>query len=125
MERDARVTDVVHTLDDPIEYVRGIVESFITYQFDKKEAVVKIGVSGKGIIPNYCIEEYGDHTSIKAESGPLISTNIKLRNCFHGRNHKEILDDSFIGGDWSSASMKFAEVQTLLGQLRSDKKAKH
>jgi hypothetical protein len=128
MEADARITDVVHTLDDPVEYLRGIVGSFFAYPFDKKEAVVRIGISGKGMIPNYCIEQYCASISDRLEVGSAaleISTNIELRHCFHGRNHKEILDDSFIGGNWSSASMKLAEVQTLLGQLRAYKKTKH
>jgi hypothetical protein len=128
MEADARITDVIHTLDDPVDFVRGIVGTFFAYPFDKKVAVVRIGVSGKGIIPNYCIEQYCEPISNTLEVGAAaleISTNIELRHCFHGRNHKEILDDSFIGENWSSASMNLAEVQTLLGQLRAYKKTKH
>jgi hypothetical protein len=118
MQPDARIVDVIHALDDPVEYVRGIVGSFYSFPFDKDVAVVRIGVSGKGRIPNYSIEEYGETVSTTLPSGGSISTNIRLRHCFHGRHHKEILDDSFRGEKWSSASMSFAEVQSLLGHLR-------
>jgi hypothetical protein len=40
---------------------------------------------------------------------------------FNGRSHKEILDDSFIGENWSSHGMNFLEVQSLLGQLRQSR----
>ena len=124
MQPDARIIDVVHSLDDPIEYVRGVVGSFFLYGFDKQKAVVRVGISGKGIIPNYCIEQYGARrfttltTLQAADTEVSVATDIKLRHCFHGRNHKEILDDSFKGEKWSLASMSFTEVQTLLGHLR-------
>ena len=47
MEADARIIDVVQTLDDPVEYVRGVVGSFFAYHFDAEKAVVRIGTSGK------------------------------------------------------------------------------
>jgi hypothetical protein len=48
MEKNSRITDVIHTLDDPVGYVQGVVESFIEYQFDKATSVVRIGISGHG-----------------------------------------------------------------------------
>jgi hypothetical protein len=113
MRPDARIMDVVDTLDDPVEYARGVVENFFSheYGFDRQRAVVRIGVSGRGIIPNYAIEQRGEHTP-----------TFELRYCFHGRNHKEILEDSFIGENWSSAAMSCDEVQSLLGELRRKSK---
>jgi hypothetical protein len=92
-------------------YTHRIVGNFFANNFDRQRAVVRIGTSGKGIIPNYAIEQGG-------EAGGLF----ELRHCFHGRNHKEILEDSFQGENWSSAAMSCTEVQNLLGELR--KKAK-
>ncbi|WLA39754.1 hypothetical protein QNJ95_44180 [Bradyrhizobium elkanii] len=54
------LSDVLHTLSDPEEYVRGIVGSFVAHEFNRDEAVIRIGVSGSGIIPNYYIEESND-----------------------------------------------------------------
>lgn len=72
MKSDARILDAVDTLDDPIHYVRGVVENCFSHGFDRQRAVVRIGVSGKGIIPNYAIEQRSEDTP-----------NFELRLCFH------------------------------------------
>jgi hypothetical protein len=41
METNVRISDVIHTLADPVEYVRGVVGSFVEYQFDKATSVVR------------------------------------------------------------------------------------
>jgi hypothetical protein len=66
--------------------VRGVLENFFLFEFDRPRSVVRIGVSGKGIIPNYAIEQ---------PERPV--RMYERRHCFHGRNHREILDDSAIG----------------------------
>jgi hypothetical protein len=106
MKSDARITDIVETLADAEEYVRGIVHSFIEYSFDKEQSTITIGVSGTGLYPNYFIQE-------PSEGPPG-----RRRTVFNGRSHREILEDSFWGEGWSSAAMSFHEVQSLLGQLR-------
>jgi hypothetical protein len=40
--------DIIPTLADAEEYVRGIVGSFIQHGFDKERSAVTIGVSGTG-----------------------------------------------------------------------------
>jgi hypothetical protein len=117
MEPNSRVSDVLHTLADPVEYVRGIAGSFVEYQFDKTTSIVRIGISGSGIVPNYSIE-----TPCEPDPAALIKTWVSKRHVFNGRSHKEILDDSFIGESWSSDGMTFSEVQSLLGQLRQSRK---
>ena len=112
MEPDSLIGDIVHTLADPVEYVRGILGSFVEYQFDKATSLVRIGTSGRGIVPNYSIETPGERNS------PVFSK----RHVFNGRSHKEILEDEFMGESWSSRGMKFSEVQSLLGQLRESRK---
>jgi hypothetical protein len=112
MEPDSLISDIVHTLADPVEYVRGILGSFVEYQFDKATSLVRIGTSGQGIVPNYSIETPGERNS------PVFSK----RHVFNGRGHKEILEDEFMGESWSSRGMKFSEVQSLLGQLRESRK---
>jgi hypothetical protein len=117
MEPDSRISDVIHTLADPVEYVRGIVGSFVEYQFDKATSIVRIGTSGRGIVPNYSIE-----TPCEPDPNAHIKVWVSKRHVFNGRNHKEILDDSFAGESWSSRGMNFFEVQSVLGQLRENRK---
>ena len=120
METNVRISDVIHTLADPVEYVRGVVGSFVEYQFDKATSVVRIGTSGQGIVPNYSIE-----TPREPDPNALVKTSVSRRHVFNGRSHKEILEDSFMGESWSSEGMKFSEVQALLGQLRESKETTH
>jgi hypothetical protein len=96
MEPNARICDVVHTLDDPIEYVRGVVGSFFEYQFDQSTSVVRIGISGTGIVPNYSIETPRNPNHARTGE-PAVSK----RHVFNGRNHREILDDCPSGESWS------------------------
>src|SRR5262245_18665401 len=117
MRSDADIEDVLHTLSDPEDYVRGIVGSFIGEGFNRDEAVVRIGVSGPGVAPHYCIEQGSETSTIR---------NIvkhQKRIAFHGRSHKPILEDELKGISWSSAAMTFAEVQNILGRLRASRKA--
>jgi hypothetical protein len=62
MQSDARIQDVLHTLSNPEDFVRGILGSFINEGFDRDEAVVRIGILGPGAAPHYCIEQ-GSKTS--------------------------------------------------------------
>ena len=57
MKPDARITDIIEFLADAEDYVRGIVSSFIEHGFDKQRSQIRIGVSGKGVFPNYSIVE--------------------------------------------------------------------
>ena len=117
IQPNSRVSDILHTLADPIEYVRGIVGSFVTYRFDKTVSIVRIGVSGSGIVPNYSIE-----TPCEPDPAAPIKTYVSKRHIFNGRNHKEFLDDCPIGEKWSSEGMTFSEMQTMLGQLRESRR---
>jgi len=110
MKPDARITDIVGTLADPVEYVRRVLGSFIEHSFDKQRSSMTIGISGTGLYPNYFIQE------------PSETASARRRTVFNGQSHREILDDSGWGESWSSATMSFAEVQALLGDLRQFKK---
>jgi hypothetical protein len=116
MRSDARIPDVLHTLSNPEDFVRGIVGNFINEGFDRDEAVIRIGISGTGAAPHYCLEQ-GSKTS----AVPNVGTGHSRRAVFHGRSHKPILDDDPKGIRWSSAAMTFLEVQAILGSLRTRK----
>jgi hypothetical protein len=127
MRPDSRIEDILHTLKDPEEFVRGIVGSFIEGRFNRDEAIVRIGVSGIGVAPHYCIEQGRKMTELNGQIDPKLKggeiSRYQRRTIFNGRTHNPILEDQFKGNSWSSATMTFAEVQTLLGSLRADKKA--
>jgi hypothetical protein len=118
MEDSATVTDVVLTLAKPEEYVRRIVENYYTFGFNREKAVTRVGTTGKGLSPNYSIEQdYEVPREVATDGGPIV-VRIQKRHVFSGRQHKEILEDSAMGISWSSRSMSFVEVSALLGKLR-------
>ncbi|MGA2054401.1 MAG: hypothetical protein ABSG88_03770 [Bradyrhizobium sp.] len=108
MDRDARIENVVQTLDDPEDYLRGIIGSFVSNRFSRDEAVVRIGTSGKGITPNYSIEQGWIDK-------PLGIGHFERRMVFHGRSHKEILADDFKGESWGGA-MTYIDIQGHLAR---------
>ena len=124
MKPDARIADILGTLAKPVDYVAGIYGSFIQNSFDKERSFVAIGVSGKGVYPNYSIIEPCEprENVIEVRGVSLDFTTDVRRMVFNGQNHQKFLEDSFWGDSWSSASMSFAEVEALLAELRHFKK---
>jgi hypothetical protein len=110
-------------LADPIEYIRGIVASFVEYQYDKTTSIVRLGISGAEIVPNYTIETPCEPVSLMLGTTP-ITKHVSAWRAFNGRNHQEFSDPDVRGESWSSEGMTFYEVQALLGQLRESKKKK-
>ena len=91
MRSDANIEDILHTLSDPEEYVRGIVGSFIREGFDLDKAVVRIGISGTGVFPHYCIEQ----RSATASTALGTVEVYERRAVFHCKSHKQILEDDY------------------------------
>ncbi|MGB8276535.1 MAG: hypothetical protein WCF20_01155 [Methylovirgula sp.] len=120
MRPDSHIKDVLHTLSDPEEYVRGILAIFLARKFNRDEATIRVGVSGTGVFPNYCIEEGFIAITLPSLDRPI--SCYRRRTVFSGRNHREILEDQFKGESWSLTAMNFIEVQAILGQLRDDRK---
>jgi hypothetical protein len=89
MEHSATINDVVTTLAKPEEYVRRIVENYYTFGFNREKALTRVGTTGKGISPNYCIEQdYEVPREVVTDGGP-ITVRIQKRHVFGGQQHKE------------------------------------
>lgn len=118
MDKSITIHDVLGHLNDPEDFLRGIVGSFVESSFNKDSARVRIGTSGTGRYPHYCIEE--------GQQEITVTPNIRVmgfekRFVYDCRNHRRILEDEFIGSSWGAPS-SFAEVQELLGRVRGSKK---
>ena len=118
MKPDSHITDILNTVYDPKEYVRRILANFIAGEFNKDEAVVRIGISGNGRAPHYCIEQ-GARTLRDPDSGRELGEKFEKRGIYHGRNHSPILEDQFKDLSWSSCTASYKEVETIFGRLRS------
>jgi hypothetical protein len=53
---DSTIADVTGSLRNPVEYVRKVLENFMLSGLDRQKAVVRIGVAGHGVSPDYKIE---------------------------------------------------------------------
>lgn len=105
LSHDAIIADVVSSLENAEEYVRRVLTTLVTVRREQGEVVVRIGIRGKGVLPNYRIDRAG-------ESGQSI-------NAFDGTTHKPFTDVRSIDtSNWSTRSMTYDEVRGLLGSIR-------
>ncbi len=110
-----RIIDLVQTLT--ADYIRNILANFVSRGFDPETSVIRIGVSGRGLAPNYKIEKPSFLQTLTI--GSIQYTFTVTPACtFNGRNHREMteLDDLERHDDhWSNVTSSFAELRALLG----------
>lgn len=111
---DATIADILSTLDKPEEYLRGIVGNLNECQRTYGDAWVRIGITGRGIVPHYRVE-------MPAEAaGTPVPWPWKV---FNGRNHKTLVDEDLLRDEhWSKRSMTLEETRKLLGEIRMMKR---
>lgn len=124
---DARISDIIHTLPDPIDYISGVVRNFILLGYDRETSKIRIGTTGAGIFPNYKIEKPSIQTTITLLSKPLELTCTPA-STLSGRNHREMteLDDlERRDENWSTATISFAELEALRSRLWAHNRTMH
>ena len=117
LTNDATITDIVESLKRPVEYVRRVYGNMLDFEKEHGAAFVRIGMTGRGIAPNYRIEP--------GELDNYLDDKWLDCSAFSGLSHKKsdwgIYD--LRGEHWSVKGMNCNEVQTLLGSLRNFKKS--
>ena len=119
MTSNSRITDLVHLLLDPIAYASGVIGNFVSYGFDPETSRVRIGLKGKGVAPNYKIEE-PSFTAPFAVHPLSFEMTVTPARTFNGRNHREMMeldDQERHDENWSTDLMSFAELKALLSNL--------
>lgn len=113
------VRDVVATLNDPEDYVRGVFGNMMAFRRRRIEPAVRIGATGEGLMPHYRIEPASTGNSLKAMADD-IGSFIEHVIAFNGRNHRDMNWTAFQlqGDNWCRAVMSVDEIRTLLGELR-------
>jgi hypothetical protein len=122
----SRISDLIHVLSDPIEYVDGVFGNFTFYGYDPETSAIRIGVKGSGIAPNYKIEAPSIPFTLKIGTQEFAMTETPAHT-FNGRNHREMIElDDLERQDenWSTDTMSFAELKALLSSLWQSK-SKH
>lgn len=103
---DVTIADVVHTLENPQEYVRRVLANFYECGVDRDRGRVRMGVCGEGIRPDYKFD------------APDISDRVLT---FSGTSHKQVSISipRMLYETWSDGLMSLDEVAALLGSLRN------
>jgi len=84
--------------------------------YARDDAIVRIGVSGTGVAPNYRIE-YPNQPKLAA-LGLTIGADT-----YSGKGHKELQHFLSRGEQWSTRAMSFADLRNLIGTLRAKRKS--
>jgi hypothetical protein len=111
LPKDATATGITDMLDDPEEYIRGMMANLHEALKIEKESQATIGVTGTGKVPHYKIDvpEHGEFLEM--------SHSILV---FNGRTHERIYDPSQVHPrSWSGRSNTLDELKEKLGELRS------
>ena len=126
---DATIEDVISTLKDAEEYVRGVLGNMhrAKKELGSGEVRVRIGTTGQGITPHYQVETIPNLTDEDlakilsfAATSPDDSDDEKYFPAYHGSAHT-LLDWDLTQiqyANWSSKYLAFNQVENLLGVLR-------
>jgi hypothetical protein len=115
LDPDSTIADVARTLDDAQDYVRRALGNLYAEVSKQPQSVITIGVTGKGVFPNYKIDVPHDDFGDMGVTQPA--------RVFNGRTHRVLVDpDKVRGESWSRKSMNLEELKALLGELRKPKR---
>ena len=109
---DSIVADVVTQLDNPIEYVRRVLEKLERCRRAHGDAQVRIGVRGRAECPNYLIEYILEDKKSHAKS-------VFADAAYSGSTHRELAPKHIEETqNWSREEMNVTAVSALIGRLR-------
>ncbi|MCJ2030745.1 hypothetical protein MKK50_15320 [Methylobacterium sp. J-043] len=116
------VVTISHLLAEKDEYVRKALNNFRPEYKKNPNATLTIGLMGDGKYPNYRIDQPLNGTDVN--DGLDVSIDWP-ELVFRGRSHDKLVDPSKVKFDnWSRSSVKYLELETLLGEMRRLKKLK-
>ena len=115
LARDATIADIVSHLDQPEDYVRGVLMSMTACNKKHRKAYVSIGTAGGGKFPHYRVGPmtHMDHLMNGGSTADYFTV-------FNGRNHDRMEDwghDELKAGHWSVGQMTYREVLDLLNKI--------
>ena len=124
---NSTIRDLIHTLVDPIEYVRDVIRNFVLYGYDPETDAVRIGIKGRGLSPNYRLEKPPASILITMPSCQF-EIPITPPHTFCGstpsREMTELDNSEWNDENWSKSTMTFPQLQELLSKLWQNK-SKH
>jgi hypothetical protein len=119
LDQSSTVIDLLPRLADPPGWLSGLISNFVSYGYDPATCIIRFGLTGAGIAPNYIIQEPSEPCILQIKS-----VRIQLTACphraFSGRTYREMveLDDlEWRDAHWSMNAFSFAEAKALLARL--------
>lgn len=110
---DATLRSIVGDLNDPKEFVRAL---FANMRGGQSDMGMRIALDSNPSRPDYCIEIYFEERNSAGE-WEVVGSSIVAE--FSGRSHRELpYREDIPSRVWSHEAMTWADVQTLLGELR-------
>jgi hypothetical protein len=110
---DTIIADVVVQLDNPIEYVRRVLEKLERCRRAKGDAQVRIGVRSRAECPNYLIEYIVEDKKSHEKS-------VVADAAYSGSTHRELAPRHIEEAqNWSREEMNVTAVSALIGRLRN------
>ncbi len=119
LDQSSTVVDLLPRLADPAAWLTGLLSNFVSHGYDPEASVIRHGLTGDGIVPNYIIQEPSRPVVLQIGSFKTQLAEYPHRT-FSGRNHRELveLDDLEWQDDhWSTETITFAEAKNLLARL--------
>ena len=111
------IADVVTALDNPIEYVRRVLEKLERCRRAHGDAQVRLGVRGRPECPNYLIEYV-------LEDAKSHKKSIRPDAAYSGSTHRELAPKHVEEArNWSPEEMNITAVAALIGRLRNPRDA--
>jgi hypothetical protein len=113
-------SDFVHILADPNGWLLGVYRNFIAHGYDPTTSLIRRGITGKGVAPNYRIEEPSYLTTFHFDAQSIEMTATPGRS-FNGRHHREMthLDNLERHGEHWSEPLTFDDLSQLHSQVYS------
>ncbi len=112
---DAVIADVIDEIDNPIEYVRRVLEKLERCRRAHGNAHVRIGVRGRTERPNYLIEYLHEDPKSRASS-------VRQDAAYSGSTHRELAPKHMEDArNWSPEEMNVTAVSSLIGRLRDQR----
>ncbi|MER9937122.1 hypothetical protein [Mesorhizobium sp. M0088] len=118
LPENATVLDVVRTLDEPRKYVLGVFNNMHDYKRRHGSVYVRIGITGRGMMPNYRLEPTNDSMGFLTDivQGGDVARHFEA---YHGRNHEQLDwgQRELKGPHWSGSYLSHEALLKLLEEL--------
>lgn len=118
LNENATVRDILNSLRDPEEYVRGVLGNMVDYKNRRGSVLFRMGISGEGVIPNYRLQV--TDSKLDEVSG-VFSPDSDVFEAYSGQTHRRLnwtIQEMLASRSWSNHFQTREDIMMLLGEIR-------